>query len=625
MNELPGPESLASESPTKAELDYFNELFPGLVQDGVLDAEKLGQHLGLKVSGLKESKERFGLMWAGKKKAVEALQTQSFAALHPDFDRSSKWETAENVFIEGDNLEILKLLQNAYNDQVKLIYLDPPYNTGNDFVYNDDFSDPVRHYLEVTGQLDALGNRLVASAELTGRKHSNWLTMMYPRLVLARNLLTQDGLFAMSIDRNEIHHSVLLLNEIFGEENLISVVSVVNNLKGRSDESNIATAHEYLVLYTRGEFVSKGLPLPDEIAGTYKLIDPSSERRYRLLPLRKSGTNSRRADRPNMFYPFYVNPDDLSIGFEELQGWIKVLPLFPDGGEGCWRWGIDTARKRVLELQAKKMSDGRFDIQVKDFLDGEDGLRRAKAKSVWLDPKFTSDRGTYEIKELFGDVVFDHPKPVEFLKEILELSILSGDIVMDFFAGSGTTGQAVMEANKADGGNRKFVLVTLDEPAGDNTAARALGYETISQITTARLQKAAEKIGTDLDLRVFKLGPSNFKTLGENASFDQLDFGDAKTLKEGSAQSSIAAQLSLKLGSRLDEEWETIDGVNDCWKIGNVLVHTGEGVGLELIQLCLSRNCGTLALLEDFFENRDDLKANLYFACKKANITLKTF
>ena len=282
MTDVPERIPVASFPPSAAVLESLQELIPGATVDGVIDAKRIAEVVGLQVAGTKSGAERFGLMWAGKGKAVEALQAQSMASLSPDLKESISWDSAENVFIEGDNLEVLKLLQKAYNDQVKLIYIDPPYNTGNDFVYNDDFSDPLKHYLEVTKQVDSEGNRLVANTEVSGRKHSNWLSMMYPRLVLARNLLTDDGLFAISIDENEQANLIELLNEVFGEESQIAVISVVNNLKGRSDAEYIATAHEYLILYARTKFNTLGLPLPQQIQDTYKLFDDQGN--YRLLP-----------------------------------------------------------------------------------------------------------------------------------------------------------------------------------------------------------------------------------------------------------------------------------------------------------------------------------------------------
>jgi adenine-specific DNA-methyltransferase len=301
MNEVPGPSSTQTTPPSEANLEAFKSLFPGVIQDGALDAVRLGELLDTPVSGVKEGKERFGLMWAGKKRAVEALQTPSMAALVPDKDASINWDAAENVFIEGDNLEVLKLLQKAYNDQVKLIYIDPPYNTGNDFVYNDDFSDPLQHYLEVTGQVDAEGNRLVANTETSGRKHSNWLTMMHPRLFLARNLLTQDGSIFVSIDDNEVHHLRLVMDEIFGPENFIG--QFVWAAGRKNDAKFVSASHEYIICYARN---MSGLK---ESVGEWRQ--------------KKSGLDAiyAQAQRLNR-----INGQDYSTSSAEMKSWFRNLP-----------------------------------------------------------------------------------------------------------------------------------------------------------------------------------------------------------------------------------------------------------------------------------------------------------
>ena len=241
--------STETESPDKAKLEQLKSILPGVFADGVIDASRLSAEIGIPVVGTSANEEGFGLMWAGKKDAVAATQLKSMAALAPQLKESLNWDNAQNVFIEGDNLEVLKLLQKAYNDQVKLIYIDPPYNTGNDFVYNDDFSDPVKHYLEVTGQLDGDGNRLRANSDTSGRKSSRWLSMMYPRLLLARNLLTDDGSIFVSIDDNEVAHLRELMDDIFGPENFLGQFIWAAGRK--NDAKYISTSHEYILVYAR--------------------------------------------------------------------------------------------------------------------------------------------------------------------------------------------------------------------------------------------------------------------------------------------------------------------------------------------------------------------------------------
>ena len=447
MMDEPEGVDLSTPDIAAANREALEALFPGVIADGVLDATSLGELLDIPVTAPVDGRERFGLMWAGKHEAVRSLLTPSKGTLVPDLERSVDFDTAQNVFIEGDNLEVLKLLQKAYNDQVKLIYIDPPYNTGNDFVYRDDFSDGLRGYLEYTGQLDEEGNRTAASADKSGRRHSGWLSMMYPRLVLARNLLTQDGAIFVSIDDNEIHNLRLLMDEVFGPENLLGCVTVVSNLKGRSDDKFFATAHNYLLGYKRNDFVPRGVPLPDEYLNDYRETDPDGNR-YRLQGLRKRGSNAKRSDRPSMYYPFYVSQTEGSVTLvQDPEHTIEVVPRLSDGSDGYWRWGYSTAETRLGELKGRQVGkERRWDVFQVDYLERDGQQRRATPKTVWEGPEFANEAGGREVKKLLGGKVFDNPKPVGLLTRILEYSVGQDDLVLDFFAGSGTTGHAVLAA-----------------------------------------------------------------------------------------------------------------------------------------------------------------------------------
>ena len=603
MNEVPGPESTGSQPPSNKNLGAFQALFPGLLRDGALDAHALGEILDVEVAGLKEGKERFGLMWAGRQKAIEALQTPTYASLVPNLEDTSDWATSQNVFIEGDNLEVLKLLQNAYNDQVNVIYIDPPYNTGNDFVYNDDFSDPVKHYLEVTGQVSPEGNRLVANTDLAGRKHSNWLTMMYPRLVLARNLLTQDGTIFVSIDDNEVHNLRAIMDQIFGEENFVASVIWEKTYSTKNDAQGFSKSHEYLLVYKRNIWTRRLLPRSEKNNLAYKYDDGDGRGLYRSADLTGKG------ETPSCIYPI----KNLKTGTE----------YNPPTGK---RWLFNSERMTEL-LQDNRIffgKDGKGAPSLKRYLNEvQDGV---VPNTLWrYEDVGHTDQAAKEVKDLIGSGVFDYPKPVDLIRRVIQLGMDPNGIILDFFAGSGTTGQAVMAANEEDGGNRKFVLVTLDEPTEEKSAARASGYETVSQITRARLGKAAEKLKVKLGLRTYRVGPSNFSSMVDRQASDELDFGDAKTLKRESSEVAIVAQVSLLLGCRLDEKWLNISAVPGAYKVGSVLVYAGDKPSSGLLEVCEAHDCRTLAVLEDSFANKDDVKANLYFACKKANVTFKTF
>jgi 16S rRNA G966 N2-methylase RsmD len=614
METVPGPESTATKSPSLANLESFKELFPGVIQDGALDAARLGEALGLDVTALKDGKERFGLMWAGRQKAVEALQAPSYAALVPDRENSVDWDAAENVFIEGDNLEVLKLMQNAYNDQVKLIYIDPPYNTGNDFVYNDDFSDPKQHYLEVTGQVDAAGNRLVANTEVSGRKHSNWLTMMYPRLSLARNLLTQEGVIVVSIGEDEIVNLRLMMDEIFGPENFISQISLITGANQASEGVLIQKNIEYVLVYSRN-FSQVRINRVDAVQETLRSVSDSP-----------TGLK----DAPNLGYTVYwrkvdnafeidaeydrdkIGTHDEALVYSENVGLVEkgFVPIRPGKRNGelhRWRWSAETLVSRKDELVVKE-ANGRIGLYFRQSGFGP-------AKNYW-----NFGTGTQELRKLFGgELPFDYPKSTALIEYIIRLTTDKDSLILDFFGGSGTTGHATMLANSRDQGTRKFVLVTLDEPTAKGSKARELGYETIPQITQQRLKLAAVDSKQDAGLRYFRVGKSSFGIPGQSSP-DQV-FAP-KTLDSEYTESNALAQISLLTGERLDVKEQNLGGASIA---GRQLIVTAKDKVSNALDLAKQYGCSSLVFLEDLFAGADDTRANLYFACKKANISFKTF
>jgi adenine-specific DNA-methyltransferase len=605
MNEVPGPSSTQTTPPSEANLEAFKSLFPGVIQDGALDAVRLGELLDTPVSGVKEGKERFGLMWAGKKRAVEALQTPSMAALVPDKEASINWDTAENVFIEGDNLEVLKLLQKAYNDQVKLIYIDPPYNTGNDFVYNDDFSDPLQHYLEVTGQVDAEGNRLVANAETAGRKHSNWLTMMYPRLVLARNLLTQDGAIFISIDDNEVGNLRLLMDEVFGAENFVACITWHKTYSTRNDAQEFSKSHEYLLVYKRSIWNRKLLPRSEKSNAMYRYDDGDGRGTYRTDNLTASRSGETDA------FPV-TNPNTGKV-------------YTPGQGLG-WRHSKARFQELLQENRIYWGKDGNGAPQLKRYLsEVQDGVIPT---TIWhYDEVGHTDKAAKEVKDLLGGGIFDYPKPLDLISRVIQLGMGPDDIVMDFFAGSGTTGHAAMLANAADGGNRKYILVTLDEPTGERSGAFAAGYKTVSEITLARLKAAMQKVpgAADKGIRKLKLGASSFHVASardEEAIFALVE----KTVAESSSRDSITSQLSLALGELLSIPWQvTSCGGESAVRIGSVLVVPATMLNQEIIDDAFASGANSVVFLEDAFEGNDSLKANAFYRARTQNLELKTF
>ncbi len=403
------------------------------------------------------------LKWAGKDKVVNHHNDVPFRVLE------RKWAfgdgactNGENMVIHGDNLAALKALLPQYEGRVKCIYIDPPYNTGNEgWVYNDNVNDP---------QIKKWLGEVVGKEGEDFSRHDKWLCMMYPRLRLLQKLLSTDGAIFISIDDNEKFNLKTICDEIFGNNNFVADIAVVNNWKGRSDDKYIATAHESLLIYKGRDFATNGVVLPDEYDKEYKLSDVHG--RYRLQGLRKRGDSARREDRPNMYYPFYYNAEKDELSIDRIDGAYEIFPRLSDGTDGRWRWCKDTAKERLSELVVQKVGRrNEYDVFQKDYLP-RNGVKRIKPKSVWMGPEFAKETGTLEVKAILGKGKFDTPKPLGLLMYILQQATNKDSIVLDSFAGSGTTAHAVLKMNKEDGGNRKFILIEMMDYADKVTAER---------------------------------------------------------------------------------------------------------------------------------------------------------
>ena len=399
------------------------------------------------------------LNWLGKDKVINHHQQVPYRVLEPQYTYGQA--DSGNMIIHGDNLDALKALLPRYEGKIKCIYIDPPYNTGNEgWVYNDNVNDPkIKKWLgEVVGK---------EGEDLS--RHDKWLCMMYPRLRLLQRLLADDGAIFISIDNNEVFVLKLLCDEIFGASNFINCVAVINNLKGRSDDKYIATAHESLLIYQNGDFVTNGVVVPDEYDKEYKLHDAHG--RYRLQGLRKRGSGARREDRPNMYYPFYYNATSSTLSMKRNKDEdIEIYPFLSDRTEGRWRWGKETAQSRLSELTVELVKGrNEYDVFQKDYISAE---KRIKPKSFWNGSEFSAEAGTLEVKHILGKDVFSTPKSTGLIEYILEQATNSDSLILDSFAGSGTTAHAVLNMNKADGGNRKFILVEMEDYADTITAER---------------------------------------------------------------------------------------------------------------------------------------------------------
>ena len=619
----------------QANMDKLRAVFPECFAEGKLDIDKLlalcGEYIG-------NDYEKYKFEWKGKAECLKLAQKRSTGTLRPCPEESVDWDTTQNLYIEGDNLEVLKLLQTAYYRKVKMVYIDPPYNTGNDFVYADDFADPMARYKEVTQQTTK------SNPETMGRFHTNWLNMMYPRLRLAANLLRDDGVIFISVDEHEEHNLRKVCDEVFGEEHFIASVAVVNNLKGRSDDKYIATAHEWLLIYQKGNFETYGVPIPEEYVEEYNLSDENGK--YRLQGLRKRGSGARREDRPNMFYPFYYNPQTKTLTLTKEENAIEIIPKLSDGTDGRWRWGKDTAIERINELTAQLVAGrNEYDIFQKDYL--YEG-KRIKPKSVWIGSEFSAESGTLQTKALIGKGIFETPKSIDLIKYCLAQATTGDDIILDFFSGSATTADAVMSLNTEDGGNRKYILVQLPEVCDEKSEAAKAGFQNICAIGKERIRRAGKKLTEtdgqmqigdsekkplDVGFRVFKLDSSNLQTW-DATPVDELRIEDLlnrmntmiNRVKADRSDLDMVYEVMLKLGVPLPYSVNKV-AVNSkvAYTVGDdclLLVCLAIGITPEDVEAMADYVPAKVIISRDSFDS-DTAMANAYYILRDRGIELK--
>ncbi|MGA7776987.1 MAG: site-specific DNA-methyltransferase [Paraburkholderia sp.] len=511
-------------------------LFPELLTEGadgpVIDIEVLKELVGDATAI--HTDEKYGLNWHGKRRARQLALTPSVGTLRPCREDSVEWDATQNMMIEGDNLEVLKLLQKSYAGKVKLIYIDPPYNTGKDFVYPDNFQDNIRNYLELTGQMEG-GRKIGSNTEANGRFHTDWLNMMYPRLKLARGLLREDGVIFVSIDDGEFDSSRRILSEIFGEENYLATFIWKRKAGGGDDSGHVAAEHEYVICFARNA-AKAGIAsvLHESPAMTAKYNRVENGRRFYLERLDKTSLTYNES----MDFPIEC-PDG---------SWINPPQPDPSNPTTSWRWGRKTVAERRDELTFQKDKSGEWRIYSRTW----ESLDGVTPRSLLVDKAHARNRdGTQELDALLGPKVFNNPKPTKFLTHLLNIGAKETDaIVLDFFAGSGSTGHALMQMNATDNGQRRFILVQFPEPVGRED------YRDIASITKERLRRAGAKVKADnpnylgeVGFRAFKLDTSNIRAWNP----DRNDL--ARTLHDhiehilpGRSEDDILYELLLKLG-----------------------------------------------------------------------------
>ncbi|MCT1806239.1 site-specific DNA-methyltransferase, partial [Corynebacterium sanguinis] len=559
------------------------------------------------------------------------------------------------------NLEVLKILQKHYHGKIKMIYIDPPYNTGKDFVYPDNFKEGLDTYLQWSKQVNEEGKKLSSNSESEGRYHSNWLNMMYPRLKLARNLLSLDGFIFISIDDHEQDSLKKVCNEVFGEANFVATVVVFSNPRGRQSTTHIAASHEYVHVYARNVVNASlsGEPLtPDQIS-EFNKVD-SNGVAYREIGLRLRGGRATAAESPTLHYPIYVDPKTSEIFVEANadDSLVEVLPYFSNGEAGTWRWSAQKVAADVDQLTARmvRTSEGqRWDIFQKDYLSEKS---RRKPKSLWSEKGVNYDRSKDDLRTLGMDKLFSYAKPVSLLKKIISLTTSpnSQDIILDFFSGSSTTAQAVMQLNAEDGGDRSHIQIQLPEPTHEKSEAYKSGFNNIAEISRERIRRAGDTIlrdsaekpahrprPLDVGFRTFKLADTNFAKWRAESDTDATKLEQhllalRESADDNATPDDLLTEILIKQGHSLVEQIRDrkIDGLSfkavvevddEADKEDTlVLAYLDEHTKPTLAQLraAVDVKPAQFIILEDAFKGDDELKSNLAQICKTNGIELWT-
>jgi adenine-specific DNA-methyltransferase len=618
----------------------LSEFLPEVLVDGKIDSEKLKELIG---EDLSEDRERFGLFWPGKKQALRAAQESTSATLKPERGLSEGWETTQNVFIEGDNLEVLKILQKHYHGKVKLIYIDPPYNTGKDFVYPDNYKEGLQSYLEWSKQVNEEGKKLSTNAESEGRYHSNWLNMMYPRLKLARNLLTSDGVICVSIDDHEVDNLKKIMVEIFGEANFLA--QMIWDKQHSQQQGIFKRYHEYVLVFSRNASLNAGISGGEGFieAGALKKVSKANPASEFTFP---AGV---RFDAPDGFTLTGTFGDSEKVTV--VQGKLSAMA-------GLTTESVTLSAGWTQKNQMKSWFAGTPTIDSKGqevvefYFNSAGKLKSRKKRSVVTPPTILPRYGmvssqTEQLDTLLGGHYFDNPKPIKLIQDFVSWFTADEDLVLDFFAGSGTTSHAVMCANLEDGGNRRCIQVQLPEPTDEVSEARKAGFKTIADVTRHRIKQAAARVSVsegdlissrqepmDSGFRTFKLADTGFSKwkITSEVEINKLEqhFLD---LRDSAADSSTPEDLLfetlIKQGYSLSEEIGEmeIDSTNFMTVGGDLVIAymaQHQKPSLDVLRKALDKKPARFIMTEDAFMGDDELKTNLAQECKSRKIEFWT-
>ena len=533
-------------------IEILKELFPDIVVEDKIDFDKFKSNFG---EFIDDSHEKYNFTWPGKTHAIRESQKQSTGTLRPCREESKNWNTTQNLYIEGDNLEVLKLLQKSYYNKIKAIYIDPPYNTGKDFVYSDDYKDNLENYLKISGQVTSLEDstththnviKLSTNTESNGRYHSNWLNMIYPRLKLARNLLTDDGVVFISIDINELENCKKVCNEIFGEDNYICEFVRKSGVSARLDSKYISIESDYILLYCKNKNHVLINQKPMDSDDSYKLEDEHFEERGRY--------KLNKMDRGSIKYSTSLDyPIDAPDGSKIYPGSVK------ENNGWCWRWSEKKLKWGIENdfIVIKKVKD-KWNVYFKQYEkvdNNNEPLNRSLPYKNLLIDNFYNEYGSRLIKEIFGGTeYFDYPKPLELIYHLLKIGSEKNSIILDFFSGSSTTAHAVIKLNQEDGGSRKFIMVQIPEATDEKSNAFKDGYENICEIGKERIRRAGDKIIEESDANDLDIGFKVFKLYSSNLEKWDPDYNNIQqsltidNIKEDRTNEDLVYEIMLKYG-----------------------------------------------------------------------------
>lgn len=558
------------------------ELFPGVVIEGKVNIDLLRTMLGEDVFG----DEAYEFTWVGKRAAIaeagrpirktlrpviedETTPTGADSTGEPYCSSGSRdWDTTENLYIEGDNLDVLKLLQESYLGKVKMVYIDPPYNTGNDFVYRDNFTQDIDEYDEEAGVYDEDGDRLFRNTDSNGRFHSDWCSMIYPRLILARNMLRDDGVIFISIDDNEVSQLRKICDEVFGEDNFVDVICWKKKYGGGAKEKYLVSVHEYTLFYCKNKNV-----LPEILVD---FAEEKSDRFYRFKDENYELRGCYRTHPLEAVQSFDIR-ENLQFGVEAPDGTL----VYP---KRQWRWSKERFEEALEknEVIFSKNKDDEWVLSSKQYINDESGVRRKTKAQSLIDDIFTQE-GTKEIKDIFGDAkIFSFPKPIRFIERLLEISgAKEDDVILDFFSGSATTADAIMQVNAEDGGNRKFILVQLPEVCADDSEAAKAGYANICEIGKERIRRAGDKIKAEIENANAQMQIGEDPKQVPDVGFRVLKLDDTNMNEVYYAASDYTQELLLQMESNIKPDRTDLDLLYGClldWGLPLSMPHTHEKI-----------------------------------------------